>query len=114
MTLKNLAQRLFILKPVLNLIFMIGIVVIAFLFIKGSIEQQNSYALPSLLLATWSLLLSALIGLLVNTPSHEHTSKGWLSGIKHRLAKGMFRLVASAFVIISLALLYATIKLLNL
>jgi len=113
MTLKKLAERLYILKPLLNTVFVISLSFIVFLFFSGSIENQNSYAVPSLLLATWSLLLSALIGLLVNTPGDEPT-KGWFAAIKKRLAKFFFNVIAIAFVLISLALLYATIKLLSL
>ena len=114
MTLKKLAEGLFIIKPLLNVIFFAGIVFIGFLFFNASIEQQNSYALPSLLIATWSLLLSALIGLLINGPNPDNISKGWFARIKSRLAKSLFTLVAIVFVCISLALLYATIKLLTL
>jgi len=113
MTLKNLAERLFIFKPLLNFIFVAGIVFIVILFLTMSIAQQNSYAIPSLLLATWSLLLSALLGLLVKTPNTEHVPKGWLAGLKNRLVKSVFTVVAIVFIFISLALLYATIKLLS-
>lgn len=114
MTLKKLAEHLFIIKPLLNFIFIFGIVFIGFLFFNASIEQQNSYALPSLLIATWSLLLSALIGLLINAPNPDDIGKGWFARIKSQLAKSFFTLVAIVFVFISLALLYATIKLLTL
>ena len=113
MTLKSLAERLYILKPLLNTVFFISLVFIVFLFFSASIENQNSFAVPSLLLATWSLLLSALIGLLVNTPGDEPT-KGWFAAVKKRFAKFLFNVIAIAFVLISLALLYVTIKLLSL
>jgi len=114
MTLKKLAERWFILKPLFNFIFVACIIFIVILFLNMSIAQQNSYAVPSLLLATWSLLLSALLGLLVNSPNTEDKPKGWLAGIKNRLAKSVFIIVAIVFIFISLALLYATIKLLSL
>tara|TARA_R110000744_G_scaffold84774_4_gene165944 strand:- start:1978 stop:2322 length:345 start_codon:yes stop_codon:yes gene_type:complete len=114
MTLKTLAQRLFIIKPLLNLTFAAGIVSIVILFLNGSIENQNLYALPCLLVAAWSLLLSAILGLLVNTPSPDKTVKGWFAGMKKRLAKTIFNFVAAVFIFTSLALLYVTIKLLNL
>tara|TARA_R110000772_G_scaffold20572_6_gene57305 strand:- start:907 stop:1251 length:345 start_codon:yes stop_codon:yes gene_type:complete len=114
MTFKTLAQRLFFLQPLLNLIFIAGIILIIILFIYGSIENQNTYALPFLLFAVWSLLLSALIGVLVQTPSSEKIAKGWFSGLKNRLGRALFSLVLLLFILISLALLYATIKLLNL
>ncbi|MFT5814771.1 MAG: hypothetical protein ACI9VT_002539 [Psychroserpens sp.] len=114
MTLKKLAQRLFIIKPLLNFTFAACIVSIVVLFLNGSIEEQNSYALPSLLLAVWSLLLSAILGLLVNTPSTEEIVKGWFGRMKKKLAKSIFFFVAIVFVFISLTLLYVTIKLLSL
>lgn len=113
MTLKSLAERLYILKPLLNTVFVIALVFVVFLFFSASIENQNSFAVPSLLLATWSLLLSALIGLLVNTPSAE-PKEGWFAGMKKRLVKFLFNVIAIAFVLISLVLLYVTIKLLSL
>jgi len=100
MTLKNLAERLYILKPLLNTAFVIGLVFVVFLFFSASIENQNSFAVPSLLLATWSLLLSALIGLLVSTPSTEST-KGWFAAIKKHLAKFLFNVIAIAFILSS-------------
>jgi hypothetical protein len=39
---------------------------------------------------------------------------GWFARMKHRLAKSIFTLAAIVFIFISLALLYATIKLLSL
>jgi hypothetical protein len=41
-------------------------------------------------------------------------SKGWFARMKNRLAKSVFIFAAIVFVFISLALLYATIKLLGL
>ena len=114
MTLKALAQRLFIIKPLLNFIFVGCIVSIVILFLNGSIENQNLYALPCLLVAAWSLLLSAILGLLVNTPNPDVRVKGWFAGMKKRLAKTLFTVVATVFVFTSLALLYVTIKLLSL
>lgn len=114
MTFKALAQRLFFLKPLLNLIFIAGIISIIILFIYGSIEHQNTYALPFLLFAVWSLLLSALIGVLVQTPSSKKIAKGWFNGLKNRLGRALFSSVLVLFILISLALLYATVKLLNL
>jgi len=114
MTVKKLAQRLFIIKPLLNFAFVACLVFIVILFLNGSIAEQNSYGVPSLLLATWSLLLSAILGLLVNTPNIEDMPKGWFARMKHRLAKSIFTLASMVFIFISLALLYATIKLLSL
>lgn len=114
MTIKKLAQRLYFLKALLNFVFIAGILFIVILFLNMSIEQQNNYALPSLLVATWSLLLSALLGLLVRMPSNAKMTKSWFSRIKKRLAKSLFFVTATMFVFVSLALLYATIKLLNL
>ncbi|TWX73499.1 hypothetical protein [Colwellia sp. C1TZA3] len=114
MTVKKLAQRLFFIKPLLNFAFVAGLVFIAILLLNGSIAEQNSYGIPSLLLATWSLLLSAILGLLVNTPNTDDIPKGWFAQMKNRLAKSVFTLAAIVFILISLALLYATIKLLTL
>jgi len=114
MTLEKLAQGLFIIKPILNITFIAGMVFTGYLFLNSTIAAQNSYGLPSLLLATWSLLLSALIGLLVNVPSNEDSGKGWFARIKKRIAKTVFTAVAVVFIFISVALLYATIKLLTL
>ena len=109
-----LAQRLFFLKPLLNLSFVIGIMTIVILFINGSIESQNTYAVPCLLFATWSLLFSAIIGLLAQIPNTSKVNKGWFSGIKSKLVNLMFFSMIIAFIAISLALLYATIKILSL
>ena len=114
MTFKKLAQRLFIIKPLLNFFFVACLVFLVILFLNGSIAQQNSYGVPSLLLATWSLLLSAILGLLVYRPNIDDIPKGWFARMKNRLVKKIFTLVAFIFVVISLALFYATIKLLSL
>ncbi|MGB1261477.1 MAG: hypothetical protein ACPG52_01100 [Cognaticolwellia sp.] len=113
MALKKLAERWLILKPLLNFTFVAGVVFIVFLFLYSSIENQNNYALPSLLLAAWSLLLSAIIGLLANTPGTENIRNGWFSRLKFRIAKGLFTLAVAVFILLSFALLYATIKLLS-
>lgn len=109
-----LAQRLFFLKPLLNFSFVIGISTIVILFINGSIESQNTYAIPCLLFAVWSLLFSATIGLLAQKPSTHKVNKGWFSRIKSRLASVVFSSTVIAFITISLALLYATFKILSL
>ncbi|MFT6194937.1 MAG: hypothetical protein ACJASU_001843 [Cognaticolwellia sp.] len=114
MTVRKLAQRLFIIKPLLNFAFIACLVFIVILFLNGSIAEQNSYGVPSLLLATWSLLLSAILGLLVNTPNIDNIPKGWFARMKYRLAKSIFTLAAMVFILISLALIYATVKLLSL
>jgi hypothetical protein len=114
MTLKQVAKALLVFKPFLNCIFVFSIIFIVYLFLNSSITEQNRYAIPSLLLGTWSLLLSALIGLLVRAPDVQNGNKGWFWGIKHRLAKGFFRFILIVFILLSLALLHATIKLLGL
>lgn len=114
MTVSQLAQKLFFLKPLLNFSFVVGIIFIVLLFIFGSIEYQNTYAIPCLLFAVWSLLFSATIGLLAEKPNASSITKGWFAGIKARFFNLVFTLTVIIFITISLALLYVTFKILNL
>lgn len=114
MNVKLLAQRLYFIKPLLNFSFVAGIIFIVLLFIFGSIEYQNTYAIPCLLFAVWSLLFSATISLLAQKPSTAQVTKGWLASAKVRLAKAIFSITMITFIVISLSLLYVTVKILNL
>lgn len=114
MTLKKTAEALVILKPLLNAIFLACMFYLGYLFFYSSISMQNRYGVPSLLLAVWSLMLSALLGLFANSPNTENMAKGWFARLKSRITQSLFKVVVFIFVIISCALLYATIKLLRL
>lgn len=113
MALKLMVHRLIFLKPLLNLTCISCLGFIVFLFLFSTIAMQNQYALPSLILAAWSMLFSALLGLLVNSPEENQGNKSWLANVRYKLAKGLFSLTVVLFVSMTLALLYVTVKLLG-
>lgn len=111
MKFKVLMKRLYFLKPVLNLTFLLCILSLAYLFIFSTIALQNKYALTSLLLAGWSLLFSAFLGLGVNAPDNNRKASNWLSTIRYKLTDSLFSLAIVAFILLTFALIYVTIKL---
>lgn len=113
MTVQHLARRFLFLKPLLNIIVVIALATVAFLFLFSTIAMQNQYALPSLILAVWCLLFSALLGLFASTPKPQITSQSWFSRFRYKLLKGLFSLSLVLFLFMTLALLYATVKLLR-
>jgi hypothetical protein len=113
MTIKTAAQGLFFLKPLLNLICIVCLICIPLLFLFSSIAIQNQYAIPSLVLAVWSLLFSALLGLLVNAPDKITSNKSWWSSLRYKFTKRLFTLSIIAFIFMTLALLHVSIKLIG-
>lgn len=114
MNAKQVITTLFYLKPLLNFIVFACLSFIVYLFLFAEISMQNDYALACLLLAAWSLLFSATLGLLANSPNSEQAVMGWYARLKFRLAKRLFFFAVCAFTMVSLALLYVTLRLLNL
>ncbi|WP_085299378.1 hypothetical protein [Cognaticolwellia mytili] len=113
MILREVADRLLFLKPLLNFIFLLGFGAIIYLFLFSSITLQNQYALPSLLLALWSLLFSALLGVSANVPNEKIIGNSKLKKIRYKLAKGLFTISIIVFIFMTLAVLRITIKLLS-
>ncbi len=111
MILRQVANKLLFLKPLLNFVFLLSLSVIIYLFLFSSITLQNQYALPSLLLALWSVLFSALLGLSANAPDEKLIASGWLRKLRYKLTKGIFTLSVVIFIFMTLAVLHITIKL---
>jgi hypothetical protein len=111
MVLREVANKLLFLKPLLNFTFLFCFCVIIYLFLFSSITLQNQYALPSLLLALWSLLFSALLGLLANAPYEKVLDNSWLRKFRYKLTKGLFTISIVIFIFMTLAVLRITIKL---
>ncbi|SEL64822.1 hypothetical protein SAMN05216262_11644 [Colwellia chukchiensis] len=109
---KSRIQGVFIFRPLLHLLFVVAMIFIAYLMLHGSIAAQNRYAVASLLVATWSLLLSALIGFHHQAPNKSNTALGGMSGLKYSIKQAIFKVVALLFAVLSIALLYVSIKLL--
>lgn len=113
MTVKSKVKRLLFLKPFLNLTCLLSFTSLAFLFLFSTIAQQNQYALPSLILAVWCLLFSALLSFFVNAPEKIATNETWLSRFRYKLTSILFKLFNLVFIFLTLALLYVTVKLLR-
>lgn len=113
MTLRQVANKLLFLKPLLNFSVLLCFCAVIYLFLFSSITLQDQYALPSLLLALWSLLFSALLGLSVNAPNEKVLSKGWFSKLRYKLAKSLFALSIITFILLTFAMLYITLRLLS-
>ncbi len=111
---KQVMQALYYIKPLLNFISVACLGFIVYLFLVSTINMQNAYAMPSLLLAVWSLLMSALIGLYSHKPSTDNVDKGWFARMKSKVGKGLFNMVSLIFALVTFALLYVTIRLLRL
>lgn len=113
MTLRQVANKLLFLKPLLNFSVLLYLCAIIYLFLFSSITLQDQYALPSLLLALWSLLFSALLGLSVNAPNEKVVKKGWFSKLRYKLAKSLFTLSIIIFILLTFTVLYITLRLLS-
>jgi len=109
--LKNFIGRIYVLKPIFNGIFLLSIGFIVFLFIFSSIDAQNQFALPSLMLAVWSLLFSALLGLTNNVPVQTIEKPSWFSKIYFKFRKVYFRFIALMLIFVTLALIYLSFRL---
>ncbi len=114
MSYKAVAVKIYILKPMLNVISIGCLGFIAYLFLFSTIARQNQYGLPCLVLAAWCLLLSALLGLLVNAPALAGDKLGWFARMRFKLMKKLFALAVIVFFVLTLALLYLSFRLLNL
>lgn len=95
----------------LNLTCILSILTIIFLFLSRSIEEQNTYAIPCLLLAAWSLLLSALLGLSMKSPERLNAVQSRFRQLKLRLAKFLFTVALAVLAMLTIALLHLTLKL---
>jgi hypothetical protein len=113
MILREVADRLLFLKPLLNFTFLLCFCAIIYLFLFSSITLQNQYALPGLLLALWSLLFSALLGLSANAPDEKAIGNSRLKKFRYVLTKGLFTISIVVFIFMTLAVLRITIKLLS-
>lgn len=91
----------------------ICLAVIVYLFLFSTIEGQNLYAMPSLLAMAWCFLASALVGLFHNKPEQITEAQSWWQKVKTKFKKALFSIMTIAFIFISLALLYATFRMLG-
>lgn len=70
----------------------------------------EQHLLPATLIVAWSASLYGMGSGFLTRPAGLHTSDGWWLKLKKRLALGLARLWAAAFVLTSLGLLYLTVR----
>lgn len=113
MSVQNVAYQLYFLKPVFNALCLISIFSILFLFLFSTIEIQNTYALPCMVLAAWCLLFSTLLGLFNHVPMGLNDKQGWFAKMRYKFYKIWFKLIVLIFVLVSIGLAYLTFKLIG-
>lgn len=99
--------------PTLNLLSVFCFLFVGYVFIFATIEMQNQFAIPSLLLGTWGMLLNAVIRLSLNIPKPTVEAKGFYSRIKQTIQQSLFTLALIIFIFMSLALCYLTLRILS-
>ncbi|MDZ7686822.1 MAG: hypothetical protein U5O39_19160 [Gammaproteobacteria bacterium] len=110
---RRYAERLAFLRPVFAIAGVAGLG-LAGMEIFGEGIGEKDYLAPALVLVLWSLVAFASIGLFKEVPPSPPGEAGFIERTKRRFARGFFSLLAVTFVVLTLAGLFMTYRLISL
>ena len=78
------------------------------------VDKSNSYAFFSFLTCIWLLLFNLLIAMFDNIPLINNDNKGIISRIKNKVRRGFYHFLALLFVVLTLVIIFLSIRMLRL
>jgi len=111
--LPRIANLLFPYRVVIYFIALALAAMIVYMLQEGSATQQEQGVVTYFLGFVWLLLLNAMIHIFYQASTIKPATT-WFARVKKRLAGFVQNIVVSVFVLISLAVIYLTFKLLTL
>ena len=101
------------LKPLFFIATVAALIVFGYVMLFEQGQDRDVYIIPSIIVVLWSLVGSLVLSIFPYVPAKPDKQYRFLTRLKIRLARGGFHLGSWIFCVLSAAVVWLTIKMLN-
>jgi len=106
----KLSKKIYWVKPIAYIMVVGFIGMFGYAIIFRNAGDTDVFVIPSILGVFWSLLLISFTSIFPNVPSITNSDEHSLKPIRMRLKRGIYNIIGLVFLILSVALIFISLK----
>jgi hypothetical protein len=111
--LSSISKKVVWLKPLFFIATAAAVIVFGYVVLVEEGADKDVYLIPSIVVALWSLVCSLILSIFPYVPPKPDKQQRLSSRLKIRLARGAYHLGSWIFCLLSVSVVWLTIKMLN-
>ena len=107
------SKKVLWLKPLLLVLTVAATIVFGYVVLFEAGVDKDVYIIPSIVVVLWSLICSLVLSIFPYVPPKPDRQQPLFKRVKIRLARGGFHLTSWIFCVLSVSVVWLTIRMLN-